>query len=144
MGDSNNPPPYDEAIKKPPVEGFPPNPSGPSAPYIPHEGHSQMHHSASAPQANVSQPPPSVIYMAPNAYGPRPTNVICPHCQQQVLTRVRPVAGLLTWLLCLLLIIFGCTLGCCLIPFCVDDCQDVEHICPNCNSYLNQYKRIGN
>lgn len=139
MGDLNEPPPYskyqlfelniyvffaDEAIKKPPVQGFPPNPdgTGPSAPrYIPHEGHSQMHHSASAPQANgkfclswyleftdsVSQPPPSIIYVAPNAYGPRPTNVICPHCQMQVLTRVRPIAGLLTWLLCLLLVIFG-------------------------------------
>lgn len=118
----------DEAVK---IEGFPPN-SVPNTTvtgtYIPNtEGFppSQMHHSVSTPEGrrrflrmssrcppsilatHYNQPQPNVVYLSPNAFGPRPTNVICPHCQHQVLTNTRPVSGLLTWLLCLLLIIFG-------------------------------------
>jgi hypothetical protein len=50
---------------------------------------------------------PNVIYVSPNVFGPRPVSIICSHCQHQIVTRTRPVSGLLTWLLCLLCIIFG-------------------------------------
>ena len=35
--------------------------------------------------------------------------------------------GLLTWLIAGGVCLVGCWLGCCLIPFCIDGVQDVEH-----------------
>lgn len=37
---------------------------------------------------------------------------------------------------------FRCWLGCCLIPFCIQDLQDVKHICPNCSKVVGVYRRI--
>jgi hypothetical protein len=36
----------------------------------------------------------------------------------------------------------GCWLGCCLIPFCVDDCKDTTHTCVNCQRVIGQKKLI--
>ena len=46
-------------------------------------------------------------------------------------SHTNPVAepGLGTWLLCLGLCFIGCDLGCCFIPFCVDDAKDIQHPC---------------
>ena len=46
-------------------------------------------------------------------------------------SHTNPVAepGLGTWLLCLGLCCIGCDLGCCFIPFCVDDAKDTQHPC---------------
>lgn len=36
----------------------------------------------------------------------------------------------------------ACVLGCCFVPFCVYECQDVEHFCPNCRRILGVFRRI--
>ncbi|KAG8558416.1 hypothetical protein GDO81_016983 [Engystomops pustulosus] len=71
-----------------------------------------------------------------------PAACTCPVCRQNVVSRVEYNTGLLTWLLFGLLLLIGCWLGCCLIPFCVDGCKDVDHFCPNCNHHLSKYKRL--
>ena len=52
-----------------------------------------------------------------------PTRCKCPNCRQEVVSRVDYEPGGLTWLISGILCLFGCWLGCCLIPFCVDDCK---------------------
>lgn len=71
-----------------------------------------------------------------------PMNITCPQCRQSVVTRTNYETGTLTWLICGALILFGCWLGCCFIPFCVDGCKDVRHTCPNCNTTVGVYRRI--
>jgi lipopolysaccharide-induced tumor necrosis factor-alpha factor len=103
-----------EPSKQPPADM-----SQPSAP-PPYPNLGEPSYQPQLNQPVFQQPQPNVVYVAQNVYGPYPCHVTCPHCQCQVLTQTRPVAGLLAWLLCILLIIFGCGLGCCLIPFCID------------------------
>ncbi|XP_029432973.1 lipopolysaccharide-induced tumor necrosis factor-alpha factor [Rhinatrema bivittatum] len=72
----------------------------------------------------------------------RPVQICCPSCREMIVTRLSYNAGALTWLSCGGLCILGCAFGCCLIPFCVDALQDVDHYCPKCNALLGTYKRL--
>jgi lipopolysaccharide-induced tumor necrosis factor-alpha factor len=54
-------------------------------------------------------------------YGDVPIQCICPHCHQGIATRVEKKTGILPWLICGGILLFGGWLGCCLIPFCIDD-----------------------
>ncbi|KAK7161168.1 hypothetical protein R3I94_003988 [Phoxinus phoxinus] len=70
-----------------------------------------------------------------------PGRVICPHCMTEVLTEIEYLSGLLTWLICGVLVLFVCWFCCC-IPFCMDSCKDVKHTCPNCKNVIRVYKRM--
>nr|CAH8869666.1 unnamed protein product [Trichobilharzia regenti] len=73
--------------------------------------------------------------------GPDAEHIVCPYCGKDVTTRVQYRVGLLTWMGCTGIVLFGGIFGCCLIPFCVDACKDVDHYCPVCNHYLGIYRR---
>ncbi|KAK7168131.1 hypothetical protein R3I94_002244 [Phoxinus phoxinus] len=66
----------------------------------------------------------------------------CPFCRQYVTTEVMTKAGSLTYLVCLISMVFCCVAGCCLIPFFVDNCKDVIHKCPKCRSNINTCKKF--
>ncbi|KAM4698198.1 lITAF domain-containing protein [Rhinophrynus dorsalis] len=94
------------------------------------------------PQPAVIVAPVSSTVIVGGALHDSPAATVCPSCRQNIVTRVEYNSGLLTWLLFVLLLLFGCWLGCCLIPFCVDGCKDVDHFCPNCNNHIYKYKRL--
>ncbi|RWS12571.1 hypothetical protein B4U79_08630 [Dinothrombium tinctorium] len=76
-------------------------------------------------------------------YSPDPMRMTCLTCRQDIVTVTVPEAGLLTWLLCGGLTLMGCFWGPCLYPFCIEETKDVIHECPNCQTSIGMYKRIG-
>ncbi|XP_076814014.1 lipopolysaccharide-induced tumor necrosis factor-alpha factor homolog [Clavelina lepadiformis] len=129
-----------------------PYPAGPQAQYntaneygIPKQG------------AVPPPPPPGYVSTAPGPMGnatvivtqqPRrifskfPTNTVCPHCNATVITRPRAEVGTVTWAAAGILILLGCWLGCCIIPFCIDECKDIFHDCPNCQHTIDIYRPL--
>ncbi|XP_022088887.1 lipopolysaccharide-induced tumor necrosis factor-alpha factor homolog [Acanthaster planci] len=91
---------------------------------------------------NYVQPAQTTVITAPCGFTEFPTQVTCPACHSTVVTRTAYTPGALTWILCLVICFFCGFLGCCLIPFCLDFCQDVVHSCPTCNTVVGRYKRL--
>ncbi|GFR32537.1 LITAF domain-containing protein [Trichonephila clavata] len=85
---------------------------------------------------------PAVTVLSVQQCGPYPMQVTCPHCSAHVMSETTALPGLLTWLLAGGLVLLGCWLGCCLIPCCAPECQDIEHRCPNCKQHLGTFRRI--
>ncbi|KXJ29847.1 Lipopolysaccharide-induced tumor necrosis factor-alpha factor-like [Exaiptasia diaphana] len=75
-------------------------------------------------------------------YGELPINVICPYCQARIMTSIVLEDGNLTYFAASALCVLGCWFGCCLIPFCMDSCKDVIHICGNCRAPIGKYNRL--
>ena len=73
-------------------------------------------------------------------FGPDPMTLICPSCSQQVTTAIKTDTSLLQHLLAFGCIVIGCWLGCCLVPYCMDNMRQVTHSCPSCNITLGIYK----
>lgn len=90
-------------------------------------------------QPQVGQPVTVVVQQ------PTPTDcpgqMMCPYCQNHVVTVVEYKNGALTWLICGVIGIFLCW-PCCWIPFVIDACKDVEHTCPRCHNVLHLHKRL--
>ncbi|XP_064600170.1 cell death-inducing p53-target protein 1 homolog isoform X2 [Liolophura sinensis] len=122
------------------------NPQDPPPKYEPPKGPQGYPQPAYPPQGYqsggvvYSQPQPvTVIQMS---YGPSPVTINCPHCQNHVTTSLVYETGALTWIVSGVLCLFGCWLGCCLIPFCIPELQDVEHRCPNCYRVVGMFRRL--
>ena len=71
--------------------------------------------------------------------GPDPIQTTCPKCRATIITSVEEKKSTKQWLCCCLLCIVGCDLGCCLIPFCVDDWTTKIHTCPECKTFIGKY-----
>ncbi|CAG9791855.1 unnamed protein product [Diatraea saccharalis] len=108
-----------------------------------------VHHPPTMVQPTIVQP--TVIQPVPVMYpvqtvtvtstgliGSDPTLMTCPSCLNQIVTRVDRSPSCRTHVmavLCLLLF-WPCT---CL-PYCVDSCNNADHYCPHCNTYIGSYK----
>uniref|UniRef100_A0A182R1C4 LITAF domain-containing protein n=1 Tax=Anopheles farauti TaxID=69004 RepID=A0A182R1C4_9DIPT len=73
--------------------------------------------------------------------GPQSTHMICPSCHAEVNTKTTTSPGMIAYVSGFLIGLFGCWLGCCLIPCCIDECMDVHHTCPRCEAYLGRHRR---
>jgi lipopolysaccharide-induced tumor necrosis factor-alpha factor len=71
-----------------------------------------------------------------------PIQVECPSCHYNGLTKCETHNSTRAYVGCLLLSLIGCNLGCCLIPFCMEDCKNAEHHCNSCGKEV-AYKRVG-
>lgn len=95
------------------------------------------------PPAYDSQPPPpqpqATVTVMQTALGPDSSSTVCPSCHAQIRTRVVYEASTRTHIIAGILCLVGCWICCC-IPYCVDSCQNGNHYCPNCNSYLGTFK----
>ena len=94
-----------------------------------------------APMVAVAQPmvQPAVAMVPaqlPHTWSKFPMQVTCPHCNTNGMTRVQYESGCGTWLACLGVCAVGCDLGCCFIPFCINDCKDAHHYCGACSQKL--------
>ncbi|XP_054156200.1 lipopolysaccharide-induced tumor necrosis factor-alpha factor homolog [Oppia nitens] len=75
-------------------------------------------------------------------FGQEPMPVTCAQCGEVTTTTI-PIAGILSYVLGTLMVMFGCFCGCCLIPcMCCPSVMDVEHHCPKCRALLGRYKRL--
>ncbi|XP_037086489.1 LITAF domain-containing protein-like [Pollicipes pollicipes] len=113
------PPNYDQAMGG---GVAPQSPYHPQPPVAPHQVH--------VPVVTTVVPP-----------GPNPTHMICPHCHAEIESSVKTSPSTMAWISGGLIALFGCWMGCCLIPCCIDDCMDKEHSCPNCKAFLGKYRR---
>ncbi|XP_039100309.1 LITAF domain-containing protein isoform X5 [Hyaena hyaena] len=108
---------------------FPPPPPPPPPPRAP-------------PTIYMPGPPaihPPLLSRMPRMGSAVPVQTVCPYCGNHIITVTTPVPGVLTWLLCTGLFMFGCFLGCCFFPFCMESLMDVKHSCPVCRQELFRY-----
>ncbi|XP_044733001.1 lipopolysaccharide-induced tumor necrosis factor-alpha factor homolog [Chrysoperla carnea] len=82
-------------------------------------------------------PPPVVL--VPSNVGPDPATITCPSCRANIRTRIEYESTTKTHLFALLLFLIGCW-PCCCIPYCMDSCNNANHYCPNCGSFIGSYK----
>lgn len=128
----DQPPSYQATTETTPQDAPPkyePTPYPPQGPYP--AQHTNIH-------VNTKQP----VIVVQQGFGPFTKVITCPNCQASISTSMEYEAGILTWLSAGLICLFGCWLGCCLIPFCVDGLQDVKHKCPSCGYFVGMYRRI--
>ncbi|CAL8139178.1 unnamed protein product [Orchesella dallaii] len=124
----NQPPPPPYSAEKPPEPGFhqpypPPRPPVPAATTTVHV---------------VTQPLPQQMVIIGSLNG----RITCPNCNHVIQSKTTKSPGLIAWISAGALCLFGCWFGCCLIPFCVDSCMDVEHRCPNCDAHLGTQRPL--
>ncbi|XP_003739526.1 lipopolysaccharide-induced tumor necrosis factor-alpha factor homolog [Galendromus occidentalis] len=136
------PPAASEASQPPLYPQMPP--MDPPPPYTPHPGFAVPQPQAVPQPAapGVTVPPRVDIHVIRARMGPHSQQVTCGRCGALIMTETHVRPGLLTYLLCSALILLSCFWGCCLIPCCIPECQDVDHRCPSCNAHLGTYKRL--
>ena len=91
-------------------------------------------------QPGMAPAQPMVIQQAAPAGGKFPRQMACPHCTSNITTRVGKKTSIMQWLACCLIFWFfggtGIGLLCCFVPFCIEDCYEFKHDCPNCSNQV--------
>ncbi|XP_048051996.1 lipopolysaccharide-induced tumor necrosis factor-alpha factor homolog [Megalobrama amblycephala] len=129
-----NPPPPQTTVVTSNIQMTQPSGMGPTTVY------NQQPVMSTVPQT-VQSAPAQVTVVIPPRLTEVPGQMKCPHCQQQVVTETTYINGMMVWVICGSLGILGIW-PCCLIPFCVNACKDVEHHCPSCKSLIYVYRRM--
>ncbi|XP_057699558.1 lipopolysaccharide-induced tumor necrosis factor-alpha factor homolog [Corythoichthys intestinalis] len=70
-----------------------------------------------------------------------PALTSCPSCRARVTTRVRYRVGTYSWIVCVVFVLCGLILGCCLLPFLLNHFKDAHHSCPQCHRLLHVHRR---
>ncbi|KAJ8724908.1 hypothetical protein PYW07_015866 [Mythimna separata] len=113
------------------MENMPPNAR-------PQMGEMPMHSMPQAAQPLMPQQP-QLVPVSQVPLGPEPVSVNCPACGASVITTVQSRSTTKTHLMAMFLCCCCPILVC--LPYCMDSCQNADHLCPNCNAYLGTYKR---
>lgn len=124
--------------------GVPPQQPGypPPQPYVAQPAFQpppQVQTSSTSTTVVIQQQPGVVVVNT--SFGQYPTAMQCPFCRATITTSLNYTEGTMVWLLAGVLCFVGCW-PCCLIPFCVDDCKDVQHSCPNCHRAVGTFRRM--
>ncbi len=103
-------------------------------------GHPPMGQPVQQPYQQPYQQQPQVVVV--NGPALITDHNFCRVCNRHTQTKTEYESGLGTWLICLGFILFGLWLGCCLIPFCVDELKDKKYICMQCGAVKSEKKLI--
>ncbi|CAB3400556.1 unnamed protein product [Caenorhabditis bovis] len=89
---------------------------------------------------SAGQPPISQNYypLAPSQTTATTTVVVQ---RFHVVTIVKHISDSMTFLICCAMFCFGFWICCCM-PFLIDACKDVHHICPNCKHVIAVQRRL--
>jgi hypothetical protein len=77
------------------------------------------HEPVQSSDPSIQQPRPVLIDTV--IYNNQVIDCICPYCHRSIVPRVEKTNGLIIWLSAGVICLLGCVLGCCLIPFFIDD-----------------------
>ncbi|CAF4461668.1 unnamed protein product [Rotaria magnacalcarata] len=111
------------------------------APPPPYASEKLDHYQQAPPPPPMSMTQPVYIGAPIAIVGDYPMQCTCSQCRRQIVTRTEKKSGLLVWISCGVLFVFGFWV-CCFIPFCIDACKDTEHYCPSCNAMLGISKKL--
>ncbi|XP_068628114.1 lipopolysaccharide-induced tumor necrosis factor-alpha factor homolog isoform X2 [Battus philenor] len=120
----------EQGVAPPPYPGYPPNP--PVVTSQPVIVGTTVTYPATVVPAEVT----AVVVGSP--MGTTPAVYMCKSCNNQIITRVERRPSIRTHLFAMLLCVIGCW-PCVCLPYCVDSCNNADHYCTNCNSYIGSY-----
>ncbi|XP_017123142.1 cell death-inducing p53-target protein 1 [Drosophila elegans] len=64
------------------------------------------------------------------------TQMICPLCHEVIETTTVIRRGMTAYVASLVVTFVTCGLGTCLVPYIINDFNEIHHSCPNCKSFL--------
>ncbi|XP_076381280.1 uncharacterized protein LOC117225938 isoform X2 [Megalopta genalis] len=72
-------------------------------------------------------------------WAPIPMTTVCHRCTSIVVTAVEVRRSVITHITAFALFLCGCW-PCCMLPYCLNSCNDIDHYCPVCNAHLGTYR----
>ncbi|XP_075972729.1 lipopolysaccharide-induced tumor necrosis factor-alpha factor homolog [Anticarsia gemmatalis] len=70
--------------------------------------------------------------------GTKPSVTTCKTCKYEIVTRIEKKATTKTHVIAFLLCLFLCW-PCVCLPYCMSSCNNIDHYCTKCNSYIGSY-----